>query len=101
MYVCECPEFQNWGPQKLGTLEASDFMIDGPLEASDVLIDIIHYPLSSTHYPLPIIHYPLSTTQNWGWVPVQVFRRLTEINVLKMARPRAKLNQYGLRVAPF
>jgi hypothetical protein len=33
--VCQSPEFQNWGPQKLGTLEASDFMIDGPLEASD------------------------------------------------------------------
>ena len=39
MYVCENPEFQDWGPQKLGTLEASDFTIDGPLEASDLAID--------------------------------------------------------------
>ena len=39
VYVCEGPEFQNWGPQKLGTLEVSDFMIDGPLEASDFMID--------------------------------------------------------------
>ena len=37
--MCVNPEFQNWGPQKLGTLEASDFMIDGPLEASDFMID--------------------------------------------------------------
>ena len=37
--VCEDPELWNWGHQKLGTLEASDFMIDGPLEASDFMID--------------------------------------------------------------
>ena len=52
MYVCESPEYQNWGPQKSGTLEASgfmigvpleatDFMIDGPLEASDLWIDFL------------------------------------------------------------
>ena len=39
MCVGESPEFQNWGPQKLGTLEASDFTIDGTLEASDLAID--------------------------------------------------------------
>ena len=39
VYVCENPEFQDWGPRKLGTLEASDFTIDGPLEASDLAID--------------------------------------------------------------
>ena len=39
VYVCESPEFQNCGPQKLGTLEASDVMIDGPLGVSDFMID--------------------------------------------------------------
>ena len=41
VYVCENPEFQSWGPQKLGTLEASDFRIDGTLEASDFTIDTV------------------------------------------------------------
>ena len=31
----------------------------------------------------------------WLWAQVQVFRRLAEINVLKMARRRAKLNPMG------
>ena len=36
VYMCENPEFQNLGPQKLGTPEASDLPIDG---ASDLAID--------------------------------------------------------------
>ncbi len=50
MYVVENPEFQSWGPQKLGTPEASDLAIDG---ASELVIDgasdkiDIHKPLIS------------------------------------------------------